>query len=157
MRADKHFFAAGDPALKLYWDTSEVNPSACFKLLPGPMTRNHQDADALYILEDDWHMFIDSMATYALKGYDPWGWSTHGENEVMTLIWLLESMRRRLKKIHSASDIPSEMPELSDQAAWKLSQSFPQHHFEVVWSLKELVHWLRTAIKRWKSVTVVGM
>jgi hypothetical protein len=128
-----------------------------YELVQGRWGNQYGYPDSVYIDQSEWDGLLHVPARRHLRGYDPYGQaSNHRPAEWREFCAYVDGMARRLRKAHTLELLEMECP---DMCSWDLEKVAAHHggNHLLADSLLSLTDWVRRAVKRSGSVSVVSL
>lgn len=136
---------------------SHVPAGHWYELAPGPDDGQHWAPDGAFIRMDEWEWIVEPLLGDRLRGYD-----RHGRTNADAATWApvlayLGDVAHRLRTADEPAMLHVLLPELDGRLRGELVRGFPSRPIELASGLDDLAGWIAGALKRWHSVTIIGL
>jgi len=131
--------------------------SLWYELSPGPDDQRSGAADGVFFWFDEWEVIGEPLIGNRLPGYDRHDRINVAEEDWQLVMAYLTDVAERLREADEPAMVHVLLPELPDKLRWTLSRQWPDGPQELANDIGAIVNWLREALRRWHSVTVIGL
>lgn len=128
-----------------------------YELAPGPDDGRHWARDGAFFWIDEWEGVAEPIFADRLLGYDRHGRVNLDAEAFKGALDYLDEVCCRLAKADEPSMLFVVAPELPKVLLHDLQRGFPGKRDDLMSDLKALAAWCRAALRRWGSITVIGL
>ena len=134
-----------------------IHDSNLYELAPGPDDGRNWAPDGAFFLMNEWERIAEPLVGDRIAGYDRYG-RTHADEAVWRFVLAyLDDLSMRLRTADEPAMVHVLTPELDSSLRWELSRGFPTKPIELAEDLETIAKWIRDSLRRWHSVTVIGL
>ena len=128
-----------------------------YELAPGPDDEKRGASDGVFLWIDEWECVGEQLIGERLPGY-----GRHEQFNCPAAVWppLLDYLRdvsNRLRTADEPAMFHALLPELTSALRWELSRGFPEKPRGLADDLDAFTEWVKSALKRWHSITFKGL
>lgn len=128
-----------------------------YELAPGPDDVNSVAADGVRFRMAEWEGVLEPLVEARIPGYN-----RHDRTHADASVWepfgdYLAEVAQRLRDADEPAMLHVLLPELPAALRWELVRGFPTLPAELAADLEAVIEWITTALRRWQSITIIGL
>ncbi len=128
-----------------------------YELAPGPDDGKSWHSDSAYYWFDDWESVAEPILADRLLAYERHGRACVEADDWAAPLSYVDDLCRRFRQADEPALVHVVAPELPLGLLQEIELGFPVRRDELVRELESLASWCRTALVRWRCITVIGL
>jgi len=128
-----------------------------YELAPGPDDGRYWSPDGAFFWMDEWEYVGEPIIGERLPGYDRHVRVTWGRDAFGPVLGYVDDVVTRLRTSDEPEVVHVLLPEICTRLRWEVVRGFPAKAVELADDLEGFALWVKQALRRWHSVTFVGL
>lgn len=128
-----------------------------YELAPGPDDGKHWAPDGAFVRMDEWERMLEPLIEGRVPDYDRYGRTQADAAAWAPALAYLRDVAARLRSADETAMLHVLLPELDTRLREELARGFPSRPAELAAGLDAFTEWIGGTLKRWQSLTIIGL